>query len=134
MRIVQDPISFEASRLECILRLEKSFEQLSVRIVRLAKYLDAHLDTEGGIDNAIHKASQMIECTHDHKTRLWHELRGLLVLRYKMEKTNTEELGITVIQTVIAEVEQHLAASGYAEKIDGLNLSEVLWQTAAGDR
>ena len=126
MHIQQDTISLEISRLESIQRLEKTFEQLSARIVRLTKLLDIKLDTENGIDQAIHRASQIIEGTHDHHTRLWQELRGLLVLRYRIEKSSVQELGLPVIQTVITELEQHLEASGYTPKVDGLDLGALL--------
>lgn len=126
MHIQQDTISLEISRLESIQRLEKTFEQLSARIVRLTKLLDIKLDTENGIDQAIHRASQIIEGTHDHHTRLWQELRGLLVLRYRIEKSSVQELGLPVIQTVITELEQHLEASGYTPKVDGLDLAALL--------
>jgi hypothetical protein len=126
MHIQQDPISLDISRLESIQRLEKTFEQLSARIVRLAKLLDIQLDTDNGVDQAIHRASQIIEGTHDHHTRLWQELRGLLVLRYQIEKSSVQELGLPVIQTVITELEQHLEASGYAPKVDGLDLVALL--------
>ena len=59
-----------------------------------------------------------------HK-RYWIELRGLLVLRYGMEKNAAEQVGVETLKQILLDAEEHLAIEGFKPGADGLWVHEL---------
>ena len=112
---------------ESLLRLEQDFEALNQRIARLAAHLGYTLANEQSVEDAIHAISQHIraEQAPAHEMHLWHEFRGLLVLRYQMESRSVEAIGATQLQAVMQTAEDRLARQGIAPDQDGMHLDEL---------
>ena len=116
---------------ESLLRLEQDFEALNQRIARLATHLGYTLADESSIEAAIHEVSHQIraEQAPAHEMHLWHEFRGLLVLRYQMETRSIEAIGAPQLKAVLQTAEERLARTGIAPDQDGVHLDELF-----GDR
>ena len=120
---------------ESLLRLEQDFEALNQRIARLAKHLGYALTDGHSVEEAIHAVSQHIraEQAPAHEVHLWHEFRGLLVLRYELETRSVQALGAPQLQAVLQTAEDHLARHGIAPDQDGLHLQELFGADEAPD-
>ena len=57
------------------------------------------------------------------------ELRGLLVLRYSMETSYVDEVGVTATREILVEAEMHLMRDGFEPGADGIDLNRLLDQT-----
>ena len=120
---------------ESLLRLEQDFEALNQRIARLAQHLGYALSNEHSVEAAIHAVSQHIgsEQAPAHEVHLWHEFRGLLVLRYQLESRSAEALGAPQLQAVLQTAQDHLAARGIAPDQHGVHLDEMFGEAQAPD-
>jgi hypothetical protein len=112
---------------ESLLRLEQDFEALNQRIARLATHLGYALVNEQSIEDAIHAVSHHIraEQAPAHEMHLWHEFRGLLVLRYQMETRSIEAIGAPQLKAVLQTAEARLARTGIHPDHDGVHLDEL---------
>ena len=112
---------------ESLVRLEQDFEALNQRIARLATHLGFTLVNEHSIEEAIHAVSLQIraEQAPAHEMHLWHEFRGLLVLRYQMETRSIEAIGAPQLKAVLQTAEDRLARTGIAPDQDGVHLDEL---------
>ena len=112
---------------ESLLRLEQDFEALNQRIARLATHLGLTLPNEASVEQALHTVSLHIRAGQApaHEMHLWHEFRGLLVLRYQMEVRSVEAIGATQLKAVMQTAEEHLAHQGIAPDQDGVHLDEL---------
>ena len=106
MRI--DALSIQDGPQGPLHRREASFEALNARIARLAISLGVPLDHEEHIHDIL-KSPQATYFADPHHKRYWIELRGLLVLRYGMEKS----------------AEEHLAIEGFKPGADGLFINAL---------
>lgn len=120
-------MSFESSSKEDlawheVMQIEASFEALNERIARLSISLGIALDE----DRQIHELLCMSEPLHrhdPHHVRSWTELRGLLVLRYSMEKNFAEKVGAETLRQILLDAESHLERSGFKPGADGIRLN-----------
>lgn len=105
-----------------LLQIEASFEALNERIARLSIGLGLELSH----DHQIHEllCTPQAPQAHDlHQARSWTELRGLLVLRYSMEKNLAEKIGVETLKQILIEAESHLERSGFKPGAAGEPLS-----------
>lgn len=108
-------------------RIEASFEALNARIARLAIGLGVPLDQ----DQHIHDILQSPQPRHSidpHHIRQWTELRGLLVLRYGMEKNYAQQIGAEALKQILIDAEEHLALEGFKAGADGIHLQRLFGQ------
>ena len=56
----------------------------------------------------------------------WQELRGLLVLRYDVEKHCVQEMGVVATRHILVDAEEHLAWRGFNPGDDGIDLVHLL--------
>jgi hypothetical protein len=139
---------------ERLQRMESSIEELNARIARLAIALGVSLDSEHDVQRVMARKSapppaplppQAVERRTDRRQsalpfsgldrrsgtdrRLsykWEELRGLLVLRYGVEKTYVEQVGLTATRHIMVSAEQHLTRDGFRPGADGMDLKHLL--------
>ncbi|MFM6990094.1 MAG: hypothetical protein ACKOWD_02155 [Rhodoferax sp.] len=105
-------------------RLEASFEALNARIARLAISLGVPLEHETHIHDLLRSPQSVSFADPQHK-RYWTELRGLLVLRYGMEKSAAEQVGVETLKQILLDAEEHLAIEGFKPGADGLWVHEL---------
>jgi hypothetical protein len=105
-------------------RLEASFEALNARIARLAISLGLALDHEEHIHEIL-RSPQSVCFADPHRKRYWIELRGLLVLRYGMEKSAAEKVGVETLKQILIDAEEHLSIEGFKPGADGLWVHEL---------
>lgn len=104
--------------------LEKLLEQLDMSIARLALACGVSLDSEESINLAMRNPIESAhESSSEHEEQQLHEqLRGLLVLRYELEKRCVEEVGEQATRDLMAQAEAHLNALGFAPGSDGVEI------------
>ena len=122
MRI--DALSIQDGPQGPLHRMEASFEALNARIARLAISLGVPLDHEEHIHDIL-KSPQATSFADPHHKRYWIELRGLLVLRYGMEKSAVEQVGAETLKQILIDAEEHLAIEGFKPGADGLFINEL---------
>ena len=105
-------------------RLEASFEALNARIARLAISLGVPLDHEEHIHELL-RSPQAVDFADPQHKRYWIELRGLLVLRYGLEKSAVEKVGVQTLKQILMDAEEHLAIEGFKPGADGLWIHEL---------
>lgn len=105
-------------------RIEASFEALNARIARLAIGLGVALDHDQHIHDIL-QSPRPHHSTDPHHQRQWTELRGLLVLRYGMEKNYAEQIGAQALKQILIDAEEHLALEGFKPGADGLQLNRL---------
>jgi len=133
----------QADRLQ---QMEASIETLNARIARLAIALGVSLDNDGEVaglmsehhaPTVLHErrvASGHPEAAHASTSpehRVAHqreELRGLLVMRYGVEKRYVDDTGVTVTRQIMVEAEQQLERRGFKPGVDGINLERLFSQ------
>lgn len=124
-------------------QMEEAMETLNMRIARLAIALGVALDNEGELANLMgeeHNATVLherrvsadpVDAAHAHigpECRVAHqrqELRGLLVMRYEVEKRYVDDAGITVTHQIMIEAEQQLERKGFKPGVDGIDLDRL---------
>ena len=108
------------------LRREATVTDLTMRIARLAIALGLKLDEEQDVHRVLHHASA--PAAHDDtpshvihlRARAWSELRGLLVLRYELERHLIEDMGLHLSRRILEDAELHLTIAGFKPGVDGL--------------
>ena len=105
-------------------RIEASFEALNARIARLAIGLGVPLDHEQHIQAVLSSPHPLSNADPQH-TRHWTELRGLLVLRYGMEKNYAEQFGADTLRQILTDAEEHLSLEGFKPGADGLQVTQL---------
>ena len=106
-----------ATRGELMLRKGVAFETLNKRIARLAIALGLELDTDVGLREAL----EPVDPPSPHAHAFQEELRGLLTLRYQMEKQLVDEVGSEAMHRMVLEVEQHMERMGFKPGVDGIH-------------
>ena len=114
---------------------------LNLRIVRLARTLGLTLQDERDLARAMNRAPKPAPSTErrsmterrtearpgtgpDRRTaHQWEELRGLLVLRYGVEKSCLDEFGIDVTRRIMTDGEAELERQGFERGADGIDLA-----------
>lgn len=129
-----------ASRLR---QMASSMAALNTRIARLASDLGASLKTDHALVQVLgshdlaplprerrnmadsgEPARIAIDPTH-RTTHKWHELRGLLVLRYSMEARYVDEVGVSAARQIMIEAEERLVRSGFNPGDDGVDFERM---------
>ena len=124
-------------------QMEAAMETLNMRIARLAIALGVALDHEGEVASLMgeeHDTTVLHERRvsgnspdgeHAHvgpECRVAHqrqELRGLLVMRYEVEKRYVDAAGITVTHQIMVAAEEQLERKGFKPGVDGINLDRL---------
>ncbi len=118
----------QALRLQ---RMETSIEELNARIARLAIALGVSLTNENELARVMHQLhakseSHGLQSTPERRQVCqWTELRGLLVLRYGVEKRFVDEVGVTVTRQLLVEAEAHLVRLGFQPGADGIDVHRL---------
>lgn len=129
-------------------RMEGSMEELNTRIARLAIALGVSLNTEHDVQHVMSKSFQQVappqalpragdrrdaqptsfkgldrrSGTDRRLAYKWEELRGLLVLRYGVEKTFVQQVGLDATRQIMTTAEQHMQRDGFRPGADGVDL------------
>ncbi len=134
--------------------LEREIEMVNTRIARLAIALGVPLDTEAAVERVIDRSAMPealrspfgqdaeVEGKVDHQGRFigadrrtdedhrkayeWEELRGLLVLRYEMEKHYVEQMGLPATRRILSTAEEHQTREGFRPHADGLDMQSLM--------
>ena len=108
-------------RKQLLLRKGAALEGLNKRIARLAIALGLELDTDVGLRDAL----EPVVPFPSHRHTFQGELRGLLTLRFQMEKRLADEVGAEAMQRMVAEVELHMESIGFKHGADGIHESQL---------
>jgi len=121
-------------------RLCASLETLNARIARLAIGLGMNLEDQGVVTRLLDGPPAPRVVTERRANRegarpahpamsgerrvshLHEELRGLLVLRYRMETTSLNDNGLTLTRQILDQAEEHLVQKGFKPIAHGLDL------------
>jgi hypothetical protein len=121
-------------------RVGGSFEELNARIARLAIALGVSLETDEAVQRVLgiagvraksgppegvperRRQRNAFSGSDRRQTHKWVELRGLLVLRYGVEKQYVEAYGLEATRHLLHATEEHLTRDGFKPGADGLDL------------
>jgi len=138
-----EPFALDESQSDRLRQMEASIEALNMRIARLAIALGVSLDNDGEVASLMREqhtqtilherrvTSEHLDVTHAHigpECRVAHqrqELRGLLVMRYAVEKRFVDDAGIKVTREIMNAAEQQLERKGFKPGADGINLDRL---------
>jgi hypothetical protein len=120
--------------------MEASIEGLNSRIARLAIGLGLSLQDAGDVARVMQwrEATTVVQerrssgepllqtSSPERRTaQAWKELRGLIVLRYKVETDFVERVGSSATRQIMEEAEDSLARKGFKHGADGLDLNAL---------
>jgi hypothetical protein len=138
-----DPLAPDEAEIDRLRQMEASIESLNARIARLAIALGVSLANDNDVAElmsehhtppVLHErraTSEPPEAAHARTSperRVAHqreELRGLLVMRYGIEKRYVEDTGVTVTRQIMDEAEQRLERRGFKPGVDGIDLERL---------
>lgn len=138
-----DPPSDAEPQARRLQQMEASIEAINVRIARLAMALGVSLTSEHEVAQVMSRPAAVAVAlerrgTPERRTgsrteggperRIAHlreELRGLLVLRYSVERHYVDDAGVIVTQQIMLEAEAHLLRQGFKPGADGLDLDQL---------
>lgn len=118
-----------------------SIEALNVRIARLAIGLGVSLRNDAEVTRVMaHRVTVVTterRVTPERRSaprpgpdrRLagrYEELRGLLVLRYDVERHCVDEVGVVAVRRIMIEVEARMERDGFEPGADGIDLNRFL--------
>lgn len=112
-------------------RMALSIEALNARIARLALALGVSLQTEGALSGVLHGPQPETEphpfqSTPERRVAgKWLELRGLLVLRYGVEKRYVDQVGVDLTRQILVQTEAHMLREGFQSGADGIDLHRL---------
>lgn len=124
-------------------RVGGSFEELNARIARLAIALGVSLETDDAVQRVLGMAGVRAKSgppdgvperrqqrsafsgSDRRQTHKWVELRGLLILRYGVEKQYVEAYGLEATRHLLHAAEEHLTRDGFKPGADGLDLKPL---------
>ena len=124
-------------------RVGDSIEELNARIARLAIALGVNLETPDSVDRVIAEAGTKVRAMppagmpdrraarspHSgpdrRQTHKWVELRGLMVLRYGVERQTIENYGLDATRSLMAAASDHMAREGFKPGADGMDLTHL---------
>jgi hypothetical protein len=110
-----------AMRRHMLSRKGAALEGLNKRIARLAIALGMELDTDVGLREALEPVAPALP----HQHAFQGELRGLLTLRFHMEKQLVDEVGAEAMQRLVSEVELHMESIGFKHGADGIHENQL---------
>lgn len=131
-------------------RVGASIEELNARIARLAIALGVQLDTPDSVERVIaeagtktraepppgmpdrraaamdRRAASSLRSSPDRRqTHKWVELRGLMVLRYGVERQNIENYGLNATRSLMTAASDHMTREGFKPGADGMDLKHL---------
>lgn len=131
-------------------RVGASIEELNARIARLAIALGVNLETPDSVERVIaeagtktralpppgmpdrrtrptdRRAANALRSGPDRRqTHKWVELRGLMVLRYGMERQNIEHYGLDATRSLMTAASDHMTREGFKPGADGMDLKHL---------
>lgn len=124
-------------------RVSASIEELNARIARLAIALGVSLDTPDSVERVIAEAGTKVRAVppagmpdrraarapHSgpdrRQTHKWVELRGLMVLRYGVERQTIENYGLDATRSLMTAASDHMTREGFKPGADGLDLTHL---------
>lgn len=134
--------------------LEESIEAVNTRIARLAIALKVGLDTPDHVQRVIDRSAMPDDVVSpfapdatvtgqvsrqgafslaDRRTDAnrrkafeWEELRGLLILRYEIQKNFVEQVGLSATQQIVSFAENRQLRGGFLPHADGLDLKRLM--------
>jgi hypothetical protein len=125
-------------------RMEGSLQGLNSRIARLAIALGLSLDQEGVVERLIQqklhpkppsdvpyngpdrRATRLPHTGPERrKNFLFEELRGLLVLRYEMERNFADQIGASATLDMMEHASSNMSRNGFSPGADGMNLKDL---------
>ena len=115
---------------------------LNLRIVRLTRTLDLSLQSKRDLARAMSRVASQAHPTERRSVterrieprpgrggpdrrvaHQWEELRGLMVLRYRVEKNCLDEFGIDVTRRIMTDGEAELERQGFERGADSIDLA-----------
>ena len=130
-----DPLPNADAQTQHLIQMESSIEAINVRIARLAMALGVSLNNEHEValimsrPQAVsmeRRTSVRTDVSPDRRmAHLREELRGLLVLRYSIEESYVDDVGVTVTRQIMVEAEEHLVRRGFKPGADGIDLDRL---------
>ena len=128
--------------------MASSLQELNARIARLAIGLGVPLETEADVANLMRQKHPASPVAHERRRgaeqlddshwganpdrRVAHkleELRGLLVLRYEVEKNYVDDVGVAATRQILSTTEENLAREGFKPGADGMDLNRLFKAT-----
>lgn len=125
-------------------RMEASLQGLNARIARLGIALGLSLDQPGVVERLIEqklhpKPASAVPYTgpdrranrlphtgpERRKNMLFEELRGLLVLRYEMERNFADQIGPNATLNMMEHASSNMSRNGFVPGADGMNLKDL---------
>ncbi len=121
-------------------QVRASFHALNVRLIRLALALGVSLENPRDLERVMRRSASASTQTERRSTadrrgasrsgqgpdrrvaHQWEELRGLVVLRYGVQKRCLEDFGIDVTRRVLAEVDTAMQREGFAPGAAGIDI------------
>lgn len=121
------------ARANSLDRLDKSMTELNARIARLALALGVSLENEEEVRSILshrpdahpmhaEQGPRFQQMEHEH---VLIELRGLLIMRYGIERHAAEDQGVSVVRRVLEQAEAELSKHGFKPGADGLDLEQL---------
>ena len=110
------------------LRLEGRLEKLDERIAALSHLLDARLEQHGQLQQWLHQqpaTPQSGPHPSTRESRLRSELRGLLVLRYRIARRYVDRVGIHATRQILVHAQDQLEREGFKPGASGADLHRV---------
>lgn len=149
-----EPVLDQAELDARLAALEDSIEAINTRIARLAIALKVSLDTPDHVQQVIDRSAMPKDVVSpfapdatvtgqvpgdgefalaDRRTDAnrrkafeWEELRGLLILRFEIEKNYVEQLGLPATRQIVSFAENHQLREGFAAHADGLDVAQLM--------
>lgn len=141
----------QAAVADHLKRVGASIEELNSRIARLAIALGLNLDTPQAVDQVMAESSVRAKAVlpageqdrragvpdrraaggsrsggpDRRQAHTWVELRGLLVLRYGVERQTIENYGLDATRNLMTAASDHMTREGFKPGADGLDLKHL---------
>jgi hypothetical protein len=138
-----DPLPEKSAQAQRLQHMESSIEALNARIARLAIGLGVSLKNNDDVMRVMSRrpaptvsverrvtpdsppVSHAGSNTDRRMAQKWEELRGLLVLRYGVETSYVDQVGVVSTRQILIEAEAHLVRDGFQPGADGIDLKRL---------
>lgn len=138
-----DPLPEKSPQAQRLQHMESSIEALNARIARLAIGLGVSLKNNDDVMRVMSRhpaptvsverrvapdsppVSHAGSNTDRRMAQKWEELRGLLVLRYGVETSYVDQVGVASTRQILIEAEAHLVRDGFQPGADGIDLKRL---------
>ena len=117
--------------------IDRSLSELNARIARLGMALGISLEKEEEIQRILNHqpkghpmhAEQGPEFQKNEQEHVLIELRGLIIMRYEIERHIAQDQGATVTRQVLEQVQVNLKKHGFKPGADGLDIDKLFKST-----